>query len=170
MVSMQRICAFKLRLKLGKAHQRNVEVWLKMTKYKKVFSTAWIWIWMAKRPGVTSGAPKKQTEEFVFLSWQSENTWNLKLIFVSKSPDLLQIYCREKAQYPSENIDLFALLLLYTMESKYFYNIIETLFPSTMPLDIFTIYCNVCFIKIRSKHSNNTQLSLLQIFMKQTLP
>ena len=104
-------------------------------------------------------SPKKQMDEFVFLSWQSENTWNLKLIFVSKSPDLLQIYCREKAQYPSENIDFFTLLLLYTMESKYFYNIIETLFPSTMPLDIFTIYCNVCFIKIRSKHSNNIKLS-----------
>ena len=28
---------------------------------------------------------------------------------------------------------------------------------------------NVCFIKIRSKHSNNTLLSLLRIFMKQTL-
>ena len=28
---------------------------------------------------------------------------------------------------------------------------------------------NVCFIKIRSKHNSNTLLSLLQIFMKQTL-
>ena len=28
---------------------------------------------------------------------------------------------------------------------------------------------NVCFIKIPSKHSNNTLLSLLRIFMKQTL-
>ena len=28
---------------------------------------------------------------------------------------------------------------------------------------------NVCFIKIRSKHSSNTLLSLLRIFMKQTL-
>ena len=28
---------------------------------------------------------------------------------------------------------------------------------------------NVCFIKIRSKHNNNTLLSLLWIFMKQTL-
>ena len=28
---------------------------------------------------------------------------------------------------------------------------------------------NLCFIKIRSKHSNNTLLSLLQFFMKQTL-
>ena len=27
----------------------------------------------------------------------------------------------------------------------------------------------VCFIKIRSKHSNNKLLSVLQIFMKQTL-
>ena len=28
---------------------------------------------------------------------------------------------------------------------------------------------NVCFIKVRSKHSSNTLMSLLQIFMKQTL-
>jgi hypothetical protein len=28
---------------------------------------------------------------------------------------------------------------------------------------------NVCFIKIRSKHSSNTLLSLLRMFMKQTL-
>ena len=28
---------------------------------------------------------------------------------------------------------------------------------------------NVCFIKFRSKHSSNTLVSLLQIFMKQTL-
>ena len=28
---------------------------------------------------------------------------------------------------------------------------------------------NVCFIKIRSKHSSNTLLSVLQIFKKQTL-
>ena len=28
---------------------------------------------------------------------------------------------------------------------------------------------NVCFIKIRSKHSSNTLVSLLRIFMKQTL-
>jgi hypothetical protein len=29
--------------------------------------------------------------------------------------------------------------------------------------------CNVCSIKIRSKHNSNTLLSLLRIFMKQTL-
>ena len=28
---------------------------------------------------------------------------------------------------------------------------------------------NVCFIKIRTKHCSNTELSLVQIFMKQTL-
>ena len=28
---------------------------------------------------------------------------------------------------------------------------------------------NVCFIKIRSKHNDNTLLSLLRIFMKQAL-
>ena len=32
------------------------------------------------------------------------------------------------------------------------------------------IVFNVCFTKIRSEHSNNTLLSLLRIFMKQTLP
>ena len=31
------------------------------------------------------------------------------------------------------------------------------------------IVFNVCFTKIRSEHSNNTLLSLLRIFMKQTL-
>ena len=30
-------------------------------------------------------------------------------------------------------------------------------------------YDNVCFIKIRSKHSSNTLVSLLRIFLKQTL-
>ena len=36
-------------------------------------------------------------------------------------------------------------------------------------LKMFTKSANVCFIKIRSKHSSNTLLSLLRIFMKQTL-
>ena len=35
--------------------------------------------------------------------------------------------------------------------------------------DYTIISNNVCFIKIRSKNSSNTLVSLLQIFMKQTL-
>ena len=34
---------------------------------------------------------------------------------------------------------------------------------------VFQLFSNICFMKIRSKHSNNTLLSLLRIFMKQML-
>ena len=38
-----------------------------------------------------------------------------------------------------------------------------------IPTCNYVRHCNVCFIKNRTKHSSNTLVSLLRIFMKQTL-
>ena len=54
----------------------------------------------------------------------------------------------------------------HTYVSKFKNNL--TLF-STFLLKQVDLPPNVCFIKIRNKHSSNTLMSLLRIFMKQTL-
>ena len=54
---------------------------------------------------------------------------------------------------------------------KFDFNLGVKFFQSFLDFPSFFLFHlnNVCFIEIRSRHSNNTLLSLLQIFMKQTL-